>query len=183
MAAIALVLTVLITARRKKGRRRRSRRTRGTKVDSARSHVWRRESAARVFAMIRRGEMQPGQVLAYLRKIDPLEFEEIVLLSLRSAGFTVKNRGRYTGDGGVDGEVSRSGVDYIVQCKRYSGSIAAKDVERLENECARRRCGGLFVHTGKTGKGSRQVVAKDWSRVKIISGDALVGLLTGKNLL
>ncbi len=160
-------------------KRRRTRRAKGT-VENSRTHVWRRESAAKAFSKIRRGEIPSESVLGYLRKVDPLEFEEIILLSLRVAGYQTGARGAYSGDGGIDGIASRGGVKYIVQCKRYSGHISAKDVRRLESECSRRGCGGLFIHTGRTGKESREVVGTDFSRVKIISGDALVRLVTGE---
>lgn len=178
--AAVVVGAVLLRALGKSLQRSRKRRRAKGVVENSRTHVWRRESAAKAFAKIRRGEIPRGSVLAYLRKVDPLEFEEIILLSLRAAGYRTGARGSYSGDGGIDGIVSRGGVTYIVQCKRYSGHISAKDVRRLEGECSRRGCGGLFIHTGRTGKESREVVRTDFSRVKIISGDALVRLVTGE---
>lgn len=177
-AALFVAATVLLPALGRRTRRKRKTRRRG-KVEDARTHVWRRESAAKAFAKIRRGDIPRESVLAYLRKTDPLEFEEIILLSLRAEGYRTGARGAYSGDGGVDGIASRGGVTYVVQCKRYSGHISAQDVRRLEGECSKRGCGGLFIHTGRTGKGSREVVGTDYSRVKIISGEALVNLVSG----
>ncbi|WP_192840691.1 restriction endonuclease, partial [Enterobacter hormaechei] len=41
----------------------------------------------------------------YLRKIDPFVFEELLLEGFEAHGFrTIRNK-RYTGDGGIDGQV------------------------------------------------------------------------------
>ena len=57
--------------------------------------------------------------MAYLRKINPYVFEELVLDGFRSKGYGVKRNRRYSGDGGIDGRVYLDGKEYLVQCKRY----------------------------------------------------------------
>lgn len=49
-----------------------------------------------------RGEAVPARPFSYLRQVDPLVYEEVVLSALEDAGaFVLRNR-RYSGDGGVD---------------------------------------------------------------------------------
>jgi len=40
--------------------------------------------------------------IAYLRKIDPYVFEELLLEALLSKGFKITRNKRYSGDGGID---------------------------------------------------------------------------------
>ncbi len=42
-----------------------------------------------------------GQKIAYLRKIDPFVFEELLLEGFERRGFEVIRNRRYTGDGGL----------------------------------------------------------------------------------
>lgn len=50
-----------------------------------------------------------GQKIAYLRKIDPFVFEELLLEGFERRGFEVIRNRRYTGDGGIDGRVKIDG--------------------------------------------------------------------------
>ncbi|EPO2651139.1 restriction endonuclease, partial [Klebsiella pneumoniae] len=60
-----------------------------------------------------------GYKIAYLRKIDPFTFEELLLEGFESHGFrTIRNK-RYTGDGGIDGQVIIGKHRYLIQAKRY----------------------------------------------------------------
>nr|WP_306670548.1 restriction endonuclease [Acidithiobacillus ferrooxidans] len=43
--------------------------------------------------------------IAYLRKIDPLVFEELVLDAFQKEGWLVQRSTRYSGDGGIDGRI------------------------------------------------------------------------------
>ncbi|MCF2001567.1 MULTISPECIES: restriction endonuclease [Enterobacteriaceae] len=113
----------------------------------------------------------------YLRKIDPFVFEELLLEGFEAHGFrTIRNK-RYTGDGGIDGQVIIGKYRYLIQAKRYRGHIALQHVQEFEKLLKRHNCRGLFCHTGKTGAGSKSVsIASE--RMEIISGQRLIDLLT-----
>ena len=51
------------------------------------------------------GEGYAARCLAYLRSVDPLVFEEVVLSALEDAGLFILRNQRYSGDGGIDGKV------------------------------------------------------------------------------
>jgi len=136
--------------------------------------------AGRVLKTIRSfdGEHANQQVFAYLRKIDPFVFEELILTCFKEAGFKIIRNKKYTGDGGIDGRVIIDGALYLIQCKRYQNHIDRRDVEDLDHKVAQHQAKmGLFVHTGRTGK-----AAREWrySRVNMISGQRLLTLLQGK---
>ena len=95
-----------------------------------------------------------GRCFSYLRQVDPLVFEEVVLSALEDAGaFVLRNR-RYTGDGGVDGVVWMATHGWIaVQVKRYSGYINLQHVLKFAQAVRHGKFGGgLLVHTGRSGR-------------------------------
>lgn len=134
------------------------------------------KKAKKVFNRINEKNLSEGQVLAYLRKIDPYVFEELIILGFAAKGYGFKRNKRYSGDGGVDGRVFLNGKKYLLQCKRYSKHINPRHVEAFSNVCREERCEGFFVHTGKTGKRSRDNVFIA-GNVSIISGNRLAHLL------
>jgi len=95
-----------------------------------------------------------GRCFSYLRQVDPLVFEEVVLSALEDAGaFVLRNR-RYTGDGGVDGVVWMATHGWIaVQVKRYSGHVNLQHVLKFAQAVRHGKFGGgLLVHTGRSGR-------------------------------
>ena len=139
------------------------------------SHRRRIRSARRVLARI--DGWESPRVFGYLRKIDPLAFEELTLEAFRRAGYRVKRGRRYSGDGGIDGHVQVNGRWAPVQCKRYSAHINSAHVADFAAIVRRRGGTGFFVHTGRTGPSSR-VSALD-AGVTLISGSRLINLLRG----
>lgn len=137
-------------------------------------HYAKLRAARRVYEKIQ--ELEDGQVMAYVRKIDPYVFEELVLLAFRKKGFRTYRNRRYSGDGGVDGKVRINGQTFLIQDKRYSGHINLCHVQEFEKVCRKRHRNGIFIHTGRTGAASRETVT-DSDRISIISGSALVDLL------
>lgn len=113
---------------------------------------------------------------SYLRKVDPFVFEEMILTSIKRNNHQITRNKRYTGDGGIDGRAVINGVETIIQAKRYSSYIAAKDVEVFSSKCETLGSKGLFVHTGRTGKKARGL---RHSNVDIVSGNRMLDLLTG----
>lgn len=140
------------------------------------SHRRRVKAAKRVMTKLYTIDNTP-QRLAYLRKIDPFTFEELVLEALDQRGHRVKRNKRYTGDGGIDGQCWINGKHALIQSKRYRNHINVKHVRDFATLLERRNCHGLFVHTGRTGKASQEIANSD-PRLTIISGDGLVRLLT-----
>lgn len=123
------------------------------------------------------GDNVAPRVLAYLRKVDPFVFEEILLCALDEAGYRIRRNRKYSGDGGVDGRMSDAeGNKILLQAKRYSGYVKASDVEAFAALVERYDDVdyGIFVHTGRTGPRSHW---KKGQAVFVISGNHLVRLL------
>jgi restriction system protein len=142
-------------------------------------HGWRRRQARTMAAQLRgRDRLQPPQLLyARLRAMDPLAFEELLLESFERRGCKVIRNRRYTGDGGIDGQVVIDGAIWLIQAKRYADTIRPEHVAAFDALCRARGKRGLFIHTGRTGPQSRAVVAHG-STIEILAGRALLALLT-----
>lgn len=119
----------------------------------------------------------PGQKFAYLRKIDPFVFEEIVLNSFKQMGYKVIRNRKYTGDGGIDGAVVHpNGQRILLQAKRYSSYINPRHVDDFSEIISKRKAHkGLFVHTGKSSSAARYRFFD--SNVEIIGGQKLLHLI------
>jgi restriction system protein len=121
-------------------------------------HLRRLRAARRALRTIQaiRGAAAEARLFAYLRKIDPLVFEELVLCAIeRTGAFVVRNR-RYAGDGGIDGRAWISGMGWCaIQVKRYRT--------------------GFFVHTGRTGAAAWTQLGNE--RIILLSGQRLVALM------
>lgn len=140
------------------------------------SHRRRERSAAAVLDKLASIE-HFAQKLAYLRKVDPFTFEELILSAFERRGCKVKRNQRYSGDGGIDGRFWIGDQLYLVQAKRYSGHVSRKHVTEFCRLVERRGCRGVFVHTGRTSKAVLDMVGMD-ERVSIVSGGRLIKLLT-----
>ncbi len=143
-------------------------------------HRWRRRQArvmCDAFCGRDRSE-PPALIYARLRAMDALAFEELLLESFERRGHRVVRNRRYTGDGGVDGQVVIDGRIWLIQAKRYAAAIRPEHVQALASLCAARGILGLFIHTGRTGESSRGIVMLH-GKVQIISGHQLLALITG----
>ncbi|PCF94101.1 restriction endonuclease [Vreelandella nigrificans] len=141
-----------------------------------RSHRQKERQARRSLAVLTTIQ-EPGRKFAYLRKVDPFVFEEMILEAYEQQGYKVKRNHRYTGDGGIDGRVYLDGQLHLIQAKRYAGHISAAHVREFCQIVAVKGCKGIFVHTGRTGSASHYS-AKCNGNVTIISGQRLLDLLT-----
>lgn len=166
-AIIALAGVVLVLVRTVARWLRPSRR--------ARLHRSKQQHARRVLDTIRSIERMP-QSLAYLRKIDPLTFEELLLEAFERRGHKVHRNMRYTGDGGIDGAVIIDGVQHLIQAKRYQGAINPQHVRDFCHILDRRGYAGFFCHTGRTGP-SAKALGRTHPRLTILSGQRLLDLL------
>jgi restriction system protein len=127
-----------------------------------------------------RGFTEPGvgaRSLAYLRAVDPLVFEEVILSALEDAGFLVLRSTRYSGDGGVDGTVWLPGRGwYALQSKRYRHHVCLEHVCAFSGVLASEHFdGGLFVHTGRSG--AALYPQMDAGGIALLSGDRLIRLV------
>jgi restriction system protein len=114
--------------------------------------------------------------LAYLKKVNPYAFEELLLTALKKHGLKIKRNKRYSGDGGIDGRAKLNGMPIIIQAKRYDGYIAKAHVELFIETCKNNNCIGFFIHTGKTPSSCFELVKG--TSVEIISGKRLIELLS-----
>lgn len=140
-----------------------------------RRHFFKQRQARRVLAKLADIAL-PQQRLTYLRKVDPLVFEELILEALERSGHEVTRNKRYTGDGGIDGRAVINGTPYLIQSKRYSGHVSKKHVMEFAALLERHSCRGLFCHTGRTGQFSKDL-HHSHSLLTIVSGRRLLNLL------
>ncbi|WP_236849237.1 restriction endonuclease [Chania multitudinisentens] len=140
------------------------------------SRHWRyQRQAARVLARLPQlaGE---AQRLVYLRSINPYVFEELLLTVFARRGYRMVRNLRYSGDGGIDGQVWLDGERYLIQAKRYARAITPAHVSALNVLTRQYGCRGLFVHTGRTGPKS-QALLRDFPAITLLSGARLLALL------
>lgn len=144
-------------------------------------HRRRVDAARRALDTIRTfdGARRVPKAFAYLRKLDPFVFEEVVLTGLEDAGAIVIRSRRYTGDSGCDGRFWHPGMGTrlgMVQVKRYASSIDPVHVESFARLLADSDgAPGLFVHSGRTGLDSYRALAGQ--ALTLVSGDRLLDLL------
>lgn len=139
-------------------------------------HGWRWRAARRLRRRVIKGAFTPERTIGHLWSVDPFVFEELVLLSFRKAGYHIQRNKRYTGDGGMDGRMSKGGRRWLLQMKRYGGHIDAADVRAFAELCREHGVYGAFVHTGRTGGGAREAV-REAENVFIVSGERLWRLI------
>lgn len=146
-------------------------------------HRWRRRQARTMCLAFRGADraQPPGRIYTRLRAMDALAFEELLLESFAMRGHKVVRNRRYTGDGGIDGQVAIAGQTWLIQAKRYASAIRPEHVEAFALICSRRGMPGLFIHTGRTGGLSRGLLERH-QHVELISGERLLALLTGGQL-
>lgn len=122
------------------------------------------------------------QCMSYLRKVEPLVFEEVVLSALEDAGLLVLRNRRYSGDGGIDGVVWLPGRGwYAIQVKRYQSYVDREHV-RAFGAAVRMGgfSGGLFVHTGRSGAAVYEELVA--GGIHLVSGQRLAELITCRML-
>ena len=117
----------------------------------------------------------PQDQIIHLRGVHHFVFEEMILTALKKRGYKIKRNKRYSGDGGIDGQVIINGQHYLIQAKRYKNHINPAHVQSFAGICKKRGSRGLFVHTGKTGQKSRQIAQNE--NIEMISGDRLLNML------
>ncbi|QIR16498.1 restriction endonuclease [Shewanella aestuarii] len=146
------------------------------KFDISKDKRWRIESSKSALSKLK-GFESPAQVFAYLRRMDPFTFEELLLTSINRNSFVkIERNSKYTGDGGIDGRFYINGKLFLIQAKRYKGYVKTADIEYLHEKALElNAAGALFVHTGKT----RSVAFSKYTNGKIfiVSGHAMCTLI------
>lgn len=150
---------------------------RGRETASRRRHRRYQATATRVLARLPLlgGD---GQRLAYLRKINPYVFEELLLLAFEHQGYAVIRNTSYSGDGGLDGQVIIEGKTYFIQAKRYGRTISPSHITSFGALLRYHYCDGFFIHTGRTGQLSHALL-QNHPHVHLVSGQKLLALLAG----
>lgn len=150
---------------------------RGRESASVRRHRRYRAAAARVLQRLPQLGGN-GQRLAYLRKINPYVFEELLLLAFERQGYAVIRKPSYSGDGGLDGQVIIGDQKYLIQVKRYGRAITPSHITRFGALLRHHHCQGFFIHTGRAGQLSRALL-QNHPHVHLVSGQKLLALLAG----
>ncbi|MEQ8651361.1 MAG: restriction endonuclease [Kiloniellales bacterium] len=121
-------------------------------------------------------------LLGVLQEIDPSAFERLAQRLLREAGFTkVEVRGK-SGDGGIDGvgvlRVNLVSFQVYFQCKRWKGSVGAKEIRDFRGALQGRADKGLFITTGNFTSQSYEEATRDGAiAIDLIDGERLCELL------
>ena len=122
------------------------------------------------------------RLLAVLKDMDPAAFERLAQRLLRVAGFTkVEVRGQ-SGDGGIDGvgilRVNLVSFQIYFQCKRWKGSVGAKEIRDFRGALQGRADKGLFITTGTfTAQASDEATRDGAIAIDLIDGNRLCELL------
>lgn len=124
-----------------------------------------------------------GVMLDTLHRMSPDAFERLAQRILRESGFVeVKVLGR-SGDGGIDGTGilrlhSVVSFHVLFQCKRWVGSVSAREIRDFRGAMVGRTDKGLFITTGSFTRDARREATRDGAPpVDLIDGDQLVDLL------
>lgn len=121
-------------------------------------------------------------LLDILRSMAPDAFERLCQRILRESGFTrVEVTGR-SGDGGIDGagvlRVNLISFHVRFQCKRYTGSVQAREIRDFRGAMVGRADKGLFITTGAFTGGARREAVRDGApAIDLIDGSGLCVLL------
>ena len=128
-----------------------------------------------------------SSLLAVLGAMPTDAFERLSQRLLREAGFTkVEVRGK-SGDGGIDGvgvlRVNLVSFQIYFQCKRWKGSVGAKDIRDFRGALQGRADKGLFITTGNfTSQASDEATRDGAIAIDLIDGDRLCDLLKENEL-
>lgn len=124
-----------------------------------------------------------GQILSYLRKIDPLVFEELVLCLFERSGCLVLRNRSYSGDGGIDGRFWHPSTGWAaIQCKRHSRAIDPQSARKFALDCSSRKFRfGVFAHAGRSGPQFQ--AALESAGLLVLSGSHFGQAIRGEPLL
>lgn len=128
-----------------------------------------------------------AQLLEVLGTLSPDGFEKLSQILLREAGFSrVEVRGK-SGDGGIDGagllRVNLVSFQVYFQCKRWKGSVGAKEIRDFRGALQGRADKGLFITTGAfTTQASDEARREGAIAIDLVDGERLCNLLKDNGL-
>jgi restriction system protein len=120
--------------------------------------------------------------------MSPPGFERFAQLLLRKAGFTQVMVTGKSGDGGIDGygilQVNELvSFKVLFQCKRYKGSVPAKQIRDFRGALGGRSDKGILLTTGTFTADARKEATRDGvPSIELIDGGKLVEMLCKYNL-
>ena len=126
-------------------------------------------------------------LLQIIRRMKPDAFERLCQRILRESGFTkVEVTGR-SGDGGIDGagvlRVNLISFHVRFQCKRYTGSVGAREIRDFRGAMIGRADKCLFITTGRFTKDAEHEAVRDGApAIDLIGGIDLCNLLRSLDL-
>ena len=123
-----------------------------------------------------------SELLKVLGTIAPDAFERLAQRLLREAGFTKVEVLGKTGDGGIDGvgllRVNLVSFPVYLQCKRWKGTVGAKDIRDFRGALQGRADKGLFITTGSFSTSAWAEATRDGAiSIDLVDGERLCDLL------
>jgi len=122
------------------------------------------------------------ELIDTMHSLTPDGFERLCQRILREKGFVrVEVTGR-SGDGGIDGfgvlRINLLSFQVYFQCKKWKGSVRAKDLRDFRGAMVGRTDKGLFITTGTFTADARKEAARDGApAIDLIEGEQLCEIL------
>ena len=89
-----------------------------------------------------------SKTIEELLELDPREFEEYIGQLYKSMGYQTEVT-PYSNDKGVDVIMYKDDVKYVIQCKRYKGTVGSPDIQKFIGALDHSKADkGIFVTTG-----------------------------------
>ncbi|MCC9075207.1 restriction endonuclease [Litorilinea aerophila] len=127
-----------------------------------------------------------SQLMSVLSRMMPDSFERLAQRLLRECGFVEVDVTGRTGDGGIDGRgilrvQNLVSFQVLFQCKRWAGTVGAKEIRDFRGAMVGRTDKGLFITTGSFSRDAQKEATRDGAPpIDLIDGEQLLDLL--KNL-
>jgi restriction system protein len=131
------------------------------------------------------------ELLARMKACSPSFFERLVVELLVKMGYGGSRQdagqaiGR-SGDEGIDGIIKedRLGLDTIyIQAKRWQGTVGRPDIQRFVGALAGQKARkGVFITTSEFSRDAREYASSVESKVVLIDGEQLAGLMLDNDL-
>jgi restriction system protein len=123
-----------------------------------------------------------SQLMSILRQLPPIGFEHLCQRLLREAGFEQVVVTKASGDGGIDGHGILQinplvSFRVVFQCKRYSGSVSAPQVNEFRGAALGRSEKAIMITTGTFTRAAQQESKRDGIfAVELIDGELLLDM-------
>lgn len=123
----------------------------------------------------RRKVLQNLRLPEYIKKMDPFQFEKVVVGAFKARGYEARTT-RSTGDHGIDGFLSKGGKKFLLQCKRVQHRIGEPVLRDFYGAMIHEAAdGGILVTTGGVSPSARE-----WAKgkpIEIIELQKLLNIL------